>query len=473
MKIKIIAIFIFVILLFPGKLFASAAPIEEKYWCGNFVSSGSCDRERSNVDWENKTMVLNKRDDNTYSSSSICWTNEIRFGKHIHSITNLSGVYSSPGGTSVKAFFRFGDAEEEYLLNWGGIYEPKEAFKSFRLKIFLASNNSAVSPNVSQICFKVRLQDRSIEGIKSRDRTRVSNLEKTKNVLKKYYEDFNQYPVVDIQPTEKQRQWDLLKNTLSSASFNHYENYTRGFIDQPENVSEDYQYGYLTSSLGLYYLLWTKLEDINSERFENSWTGEILNVDCSPPIYCIYSRADADPEVLLKEFNNKQKKENIEDAEFIRTPDDSKVWLKTKNRRVWLRTPEIFNQANGNWDKITIKNTLADVPLLKFIKFKDKEEIYLVSEKGFKRHMSNSQILNFYGQISEIVVFDNEKIINLLPENRLIKGKGLSEVYFLDQKIKRWITSPEVFAKMGFDWNEVVEVDPRELDYYPEATPMF
>ncbi len=473
MKIKILTIFVFITLLLPGRLFAFSAPIEEKYWCGDFKSSGSCDGSRSNVAWENgSAMSLKEKDDNTYPSSGVCWTGEIGFWQHIYSL-NLSGVYYAPSGTDVKVFARFGNTNEEYPLSWGAVYEPKDPFTSFHLKIFLASSNQTISPNVSQICLKVRLQDRSADGIRNRDNSRVSELERTKEILKRYYKDFNRYPVVDVKPGEKQRQWDLLKNILSSASLNYYESYDHDFVDQPEGVSEDYQYGYLTGTSGIYYLLWTKLEDINSERFENSWTGKLLDVDCAPPTYCIYSKSDASSELLLKDFNDNQRTENIDGAEFIKIKDDPRVWLKIKNFRVWLRTPELFAQAGGLWDKVVTKNILTDIPLLKFIKHKDEQEIYLVDEKGLKRHMPNSQILGFYGQASDIVVFDDKIIINLLPDNHLIRGKGLPEVYFLDQQIKRWITSPEVFKKMDFNWSEVVEVDPREIDYYPEGTPMF
>ena len=87
--------------------------------------------------------------------------------------------------------------------------------------------------------------------------------------------------------------------------------------------------------------------------------------------------------------------------------------------------------------------------------------------------MPNSQILHYYGQAEEVVSFEDTKVIDLLPENYLIRGRGQTKVYFLDQKIKRWITSPEVLEKLGFDWLDVVVVEPEEVDYYAEGAPIF
>ena len=111
--------------------------------------------------------------------------------------------------------------------------------------------------------------------------------------------------------------------------------------------------------------------------------------------------------------------------------------------------------------------------LLKFVKQKEEPKVYLVTSSGLKRHLPDSQILYLYGQAEEIVALEDKKIIDLLPENYLIRGKGQTKVYFLDQKIKRWITSPETLEKMGFDWSEVVEIEAQELDYYPEGSPIF
>ena len=461
----------FTIILFPKVVFALAAPIEESYKCYTFHSSRACDSNRSTIGQEDDAILLIQEDDG-YSTSGVCWMGEIRFNKDIYSITP-SGSYLEPGGTRVLLSANLGDSIKEYFLPWNAVYEPEEAIRKMRLKVFLSTNNQNVSPKVEEVCLNVKLQDRSERGLERRDNTRVSELKRAKRVLDKYYDDFDRYPVVKTKTSDKEGQWGFLEAVLESASLSRRENYTYGLVDQPQGVDDEYKYGYLSGNSGFHYLLWTRLEDVNARHFEDSWQGQILDVDCTPPTYCIYSRSDYVAEPLLQYFEENKRTSEIEGTEFIKTENSPQVWLKLNNHRFWLRTPDIFTQAGGDWDNISLASSLGDIPLLKFVKKQDEPEVYLVTASGLKRHMPNNQILHYYGQAEDIVIFEDTKIIDLLPENYLIRGNGQSKVYFLDQKIKRWVTSPEVLEKLGFDWLDVVVIDPQEVDYYAEGTPIF
>ena len=469
--ILIITFFLFITLL-PKAVLALAAPITQVHQCYTFRSSSSCDSSRSTVEQEGDVILLRKEND-VYSSSGVCWTREIGFREYIYSITP-SGVYFTPNGTQVRLFVSFEDEIQEHSLKyWNVKYKPEGLYKKLRLKIFLMTNNPEISSSVEEICLSLELQDRSEKGLKKRDDTRVSELKKTKRVLSNYYNDFSNYPVVNTNVSDKNRQWALFENILESASLSRRENYTRGLVDQPQGVDDEYKYGYLANNSGAYYLLWTKLEDINSKHFQDSWQGQVLGVDCVPPNYCIYSKSDYVAEPLLQYFEKDKRTNKIKQAEFIKTENSPQVWLKLNNYRFWLRTPGIFTQAGGDWDDISLASSLGDIPLLKFFKKQDEPEVYLITASGFKRHMPNSQILHYYGQAEEILSFEDTKIIDLLPENYLIRGKGQTKVYFLDQKIKRWVTSPQVLKKLGFDWSDVVVVEPEEIGYYAEGTPIF
>ena len=471
--IILIITFFLLITLSPKVVFALAARIEEISWNYDFRSLHSCDTNRSTIDWKDGHILLKEQEDGKFTSSGECWTYDKGFHQNIYSLT-LTGLYSELEETYVKVFVRFDDRKEIYPLEWGVTYNIEELYRKLRLKIFLSTDNPDISPTVDNFSLNIKLQDRSERGLERRDNTRVSELKRTKRNLDYYYNDFDRYPVVKTKTSDKEGQWGFLKAVLDSASVNSWnKNYNRSFINQQKGVDDDYKYGYLTGSSGFYYLLWTRLEDVNAKHFQDSWQGQILDVDCTPPTYCIYSRSDYVAEPLLQYFEENKKTSEIEGTEFIKTENSPQVWLKLNNHRFWLRTPDIFTQAGGDWDNISLASSLGDIPLLKFVKKQDEPEVYLVTASGLKRHMPNNQILHYYGQAEDIVIFEDTKIIDLLPENYLIRGKGQNKVYFLDQKIKRWVTSPEVLEKLGFDWLDVVVIDPQEVDYYAEGTPIF
>ncbi|MDA2922679.1 hypothetical protein MYX07_05455, partial [Patescibacteria group bacterium AH-259-L07] len=139
---------------------------------------------------------------------------------------------------------------------------------------------------------------------------------------------------------------------------------------------------------------------------------------------------------------------------------------------VWLRTPQIFKRAGGIWENIKTFVSRIETPLVKFIKTKDSPSVYLITETGFKRGMLNERVLASYGTLSEIITVGKD-IINVLPDNYLIRAYGDTRVYFLSEKIKRWITTPHVLEKLGFSFEDVSEIDPMELNLYPEGNPLF
>lgn len=469
-KVIIITIITFFILAGPGEVFSLAAPIEDAYWCNNFGYSRSYDLDNSTVVWENGIISLREQQ-GEFSSSGVLWTGDIRFSQDIYSLV-LSGLYFTPGQTSVMGFVRFDNDVKEYALAWNSVYEPEKAVRKLRLKIFLSTNDTSVSPTVDEICLSAKLQDRSERGIVNRDSKRVSDLKSMRNVIQKYYDDFGHYPVVNINKNNKEDQWRLLKDILESASASSRKNYTRGFKSQPIGVDSDYKYGYLTGGSGSYFLLWAQLEQNDSEHFEESWNDAVLDIDCSSPTYCICSKVNITPEPIIQYFEDSEEVNEIQGAEFIRQENDTRVYLKTGGYRVWLRTPKIFEKAGGLWNKVNIFTSKIADPLLKFVKKANESTVYLISNSGFKRAMLSEQMLGSYGQLSEVVTVDDD-VIDLLPENYLIRAKGDIKVYFLNQKIKRWITSPNVLERLGFDFSQVVEVDPAELDFYAEGNPIF
>ncbi len=469
-RIIIFSIF-FVLIPIRALLAFGPVPIKEVKKEYNFNSSGIIDWTYSTINWEKGKVTL-KEQENGFTSSGVLWTDDIRFNPHIFSLT-LSGSYNQPSGTHVLAFVSFENDIKRYPLTWDSAFEPNNISKKIRLKIFLATSNPNISPELNKLNLNAELKDLSENGPRNRDNKRISDIKRIKKVLDKYYSYFGRYPVVNIKKSEKENQWNALENVLDSATLHYRKNYKSGFIGQPEGVDDDYKYGYLTNSLGNDFLLWTKLEENDSRHFKNSWKEETFSVNCDSPVFCLSSVVlGKEPSPIIRFFDEKSDLDDT-DVQFIKGKDEEKVYLNLNGFRLWLNTPDVFEDVGGIWDGIVnLGNTIKEMPLAKFIRAEGDEKVYLVSKNGTIRHMLNQTMIDAYGKLDQIITVGKE-IVNALPQSYLIREEGGHKVYLLDQKIKRWVTSPQILEKLNFEFSDVVEVKLGEIKSYVEGTPIF
>ncbi|HEY9668913.1 MAG TPA: hypothetical protein V6C91_19040 [Coleofasciculaceae cyanobacterium] len=53
----------------------------------------------------------------------------------------------------------------------------------------------------------------------------------------------------------------------------------------------------------------------------------------------------------------------------------------------------------------------------------------------------------------------------------LVKGSG-SEIFLIQNGVRRWITDSKTFDECGFDFNQVKQIFDEELERYPEGLPI-
>jgi len=487
-----ISLIIILFLLFLGAVrhtSAAASPITYYYWTANFQSSSSIDSSRSTTLWQSGYVTLAK-DGNNYINSGILRTANVNVNQDILSLTVTISA-DLPSGTSIIPHIGFGSNNTEYAINFGSPYYPTTEETGFHLTLFLATSDASVSPKIYKIYVNTELQDRSTSGPFNRDKKRVADLKTMVNVLNRYYKDFSKYPIVNVESGDKTSQWNSLKSVLDSATNTYNKGYNYGFVSQATGVDSDYQYGYLTDSAGFNYLLWVRLEETGSAQFKDSWLGTAFDINCAEPFFCLSSLTSASAgqttppsqnqnNLFIRHFAEPPNIVSILTPEelqaqgisFIKTSDSPSVWFQIKNKIILIRTPEIFQALGGLWPSIIQVSNLNSKKLVKFIKEPTNSTVYLISPTGFKRPMFDMTDLGFYGSAKEIVSV-NEQTIDALPDAYLIRAQGDDKVYLIDQNIKRWITSPAVMEKLDLSFDDVVEVDPRELNYYEEGNPMF
>ncbi len=479
-----IIIFISLLLLTARGIFALSGPTEIKVKEISF-SGYRVNQDRTTAQINNGQVRLPGQA-GAYNNSAVVWTKNIDFHEDIQYLT-ITADSILPAGTTIFCYVIAKDQIKEHRINFGNRVEMGKfmnlgyggSVEEIKLKLFLSTDNTNVTPILKSLTLKGELRNESQKAKKRRDYRKAYDLNKVKDLLADYYEDFGHYPVVNLNKDQKDDQWSILRSILDSASKHMGGNYLWRFPDQVEDVSTEYKYGYLTNSIGSYYILWTKLETkgFSSSYLEDSWHGMAAGVDCSAYHYCLYHdphNVAGDEPTYLREFgdNNGDSGNNVyfSGGTFVRKKGDTKVYLKVAGKRVWLRTPEIFYSVGGSWDKVYVKNYLTS-PKLKFIKKANGPKIYILSN-GFKRHALNPDVLHLYGGYGNVVNLSSG-LVNAIPDAKLLKAKNDSKVYYISEDTKRWVTTPEVLGEMNFNFSQITEVDPVELDYYYEGSPFF
>ncbi len=163
-----------------------------------------------------------------------------------------------------------------------------------------------------------------------------------------------------------------------------------------------------------------------------------------------------------------------DEAILIRAKGDVKVYLIHLNKKYWIRTPAIFNSYGYNWKRVheVPVFTVDNIPETNLIRTKGDIKVYVINEKGYKRHIPSPAVFKSYNYNWEDVVEVNKTESNYFPESKLIRAEGDYKVYYIEENKKRWIDSAETFQANGLDWNEVVVVNSIEIGQYPAGNPI-
>lgn len=69
---------------------------------------------------------------------------------------------------------------------------------------------------------------------------------------------------------------------------------------------------------------------------------------------------------------------------------------------------------------------------------------------------------------TEVMSFRTGNLSNKFMNGSLVRGRGDTKVYFINGYTKAWISSGDIFTKLGYRSSWVIEVDPSELAEYEE-----
>lgn len=99
--------------------------------------------------------------------------------------------------------------------------------------------------------------------------------------------------------------------------------------------------------------------------------------------------------------------------------------------------------------------------------------VYYITKRGFKKWIRNEEIFYSYQSNEwEDVVVVSPGDLDIYPEVDLIRHRGDYKVYKMEGDTKRWIKTAEVFATLGYDWNDILSINDIEFNFYKEGSPI-
>ncbi len=108
-------------------------------------------------------------------------------------------------------------------------------------------------------------------------------------------------------------------------------------------------------------------------------------------------------------------------------------------------------------------------------------KVYIVNDKGYKRHIFNPEVFNMYAHLKWENIKDvSQDVLDSYTTSDLYRAAGDPKVYSLEEvneaagnAIKHWLDmTPAEFVAAGYSWDQVFVVNPEERDYYATGDPL-
>lgn len=201
----------------------------------------------------------------------------------------------------------------------------------------------------------------------------------------------------------------------------------------------------------------------------DKWTGDTAYVSSpSSLISSVTMPAKAITLVATYKSTGSSATFDYPDGTLIKLPDSPKVYVIIDGEKKWIPIPEVFTQLGYEWTDIkVVDQEQLDV----FLDFEDNLirlindfKVFLVVN-GMKRHIPNPAVFLDYGFSWDDVKDVDETTMNWYRSAILLKETNRNDVYFLNgQGVRKLIPSAAVFASYGNKWEDVQIVSKTEME---------
>lgn len=158
---------------------------------------------------------------------------------------------------------------------------------------------------------------------------------------------------------------------------------------------------------------------------------------------------------------------------LLRVAGDPRVWRVEGGKRRHIPSPEVFLSYGFDWGAVTVVSPeeLNRIPESGLLRVYGKPEVWLV-EMGWRRHIPNPDVFSRHGFAWDDIFAVNELELSSYAPRYLFQAQGDARVWFVENGIRRWISSPEAFGRRGYRWEDVGEIPLFELEAYQEKEPL-
>lgn len=251
----------------------------------------------------------------------------------------------------------------------------------------------------------------------------------------------------------------------------------------------------------------------------DKWTGDTDYISSATSSSATVTMPD---KAITLTATYKSQDSSLPDGTLIKTPDSNKVYVVIGGEKKWLSTPEVFEQMGYAWSSIKIIatmdmanytdfednliraigeinvylvingtkrhipnpqvflsygfswNDIKEVTKEAKMRYKDayliresgKQEVYYLNPAGVRKHIPSQTVFDSYqDQWSDVQIISSEEM-KAHPVSNLIQLEGSSDVYLIENNVKRHISSPQSFSKYQLNWNHIIAVNRTEFDWY-------
>lgn len=158
-------------------------------------------------------------------------------------------------------------------------------------------------------------------------------------------------------------------------------------------------------------------------------------------------------------------KNQFTDGILIRSGGNGEVYVIRNNKKRWLRTGEIFDSYGYKWEEVyVLPVSIVDaIPGNNLVRLTDTNEVYIINEADYKRHILNPEVFSSYGLTTNDIADINSTELASYPESNLIRRTGDGEIYLINDTSKKKVGTIDTAQSLGYNLDAIHTVN--EIDF--------